>query len=359
MITLPSSTNDAELRQIAHQMVCLRNVLTLLSDNTKPTNEIFTSFVHLIPEAWQYPEITCVRLSFREEEFTTINFQQTKWCLKSDIAVSGVSIGLLEICYLEERPHLSDGPFLKQEHDMIETLVRELVRYIERSELLKSQERQHRELLLYSSLLRHDLKNNLGVILGNVDLARMILSNANNDIEEIIHSTESVCNRMIDLLQAFGRSTDEANQNLYELIKNVSSNAQKIHSGLTIDVNADKKYSSYIIPKSNLLPLVFENLLRNAAFHTNKNCIVKIELKQSDGVAIVRVADDGPGVSSEIQPRLFQKGVSTRGGGLGLYLSRQVIESMQGSIELVESKSGEGAVFEIQIPLAMIKERRV
>ena len=81
-------------------------------------------------------------------------------------------------------------------------------------------------------------------------------------------------------------------------------------------------------------------------------------MKRRSGFVIIRISDDGPGVSEVVRATLFQKGVSTRGGGLGLYLSRQVIETMGGSIELVSSKSGEGAVFEIKLPMGMILEKR-
>ena len=65
------------------------------------------------------------------------------------------------------------------------------------------------------------------------------------------------------------------------------------------------------------------------------------------------VSDDGPGITSEVRDKLFQRGVSTRGGGLGLYLSREVVMAINGSIELVESSSEKGATFKVLLPLGL------
>ena len=61
--------------------------------------------------------------------------------------------------------------------------------------------------------------------------------------------------------------------------------------------------------------------------------------------------DDGPGVSEEIREQLFGKGVTTgsKGRGLGLYLTKAIIESEGGSIELVET-GRTGCCFHIKLP---------
>ncbi|MHA1494067.1 MAG: sensor histidine kinase [Candidatus Thorarchaeota archaeon] len=343
-----------ELVNMAHQLVCLRNVANLLSNNSMPTDEILTTFVHLITEAWQYPEITCVRIIIGQDTITSTNFAVTKWILKSPIMIAKREIGKLEVFYLQERPNEYDGPFLQGECYIIETLAIELQHFIERRELLKSKEQQHRELSLYTSLLRHDFKNDLGVILANIDLARMLNHNFDDDMKEILNSTEFVCNRMMNVLTALSRSHKEADQNLIEIINKVVQSAQKIHTGITINLVNKLKLESVIIPVSNLLPLVFENLIRNAAVHAGENCIVTIQITKLNGQVAVRISDNGKGIEDSVRGKLFQKGVSTRGEGLGLYLSKQVVETIGGTIELASSEAGEGAVFVVRLPLVII-----
>ena len=89
-------------------------------------------------------------------------------------------------------------------------------------------------------------------------------------------STEVVCSRMIELLNSFQRSADTVDQNLYQLIIKVSRNAQEIHNGLNVDIKPQEKSDCFLVPKSNLLPVVFENLLRNAALHAGDSCSVMI-----------------------------------------------------------------------------------
>ena len=185
-----TESNQIELVNMAHQLVCLRNVANLLSDNNQPLNDILTTFVHLIPEAWQYPGITCVRVSIGQEIITSVNFAESNWKLAAPINISMNEVGKLEVFYLEERPNRFDGPFLRGEPVILETLAVELGLFIERRDLLQLQQRQHREIELYSSLLRHDIKNDLGIILANVDLARMINRNPDKDLKEIFNSTE-------------------------------------------------------------------------------------------------------------------------------------------------------------------------
>ena len=69
----------------------------------------------------------------------------------------------------------------------------------------------------------------------------------------------------------------------------------------------------------------------------------------------IRVRDEGPGIPEEVQTRLFQpfsraRGV-TPGLGLGLYISREIIEAHGGRIE-VETRPGEGTAFTVRLPRA-------
>ncbi len=66
---------------------------------------------------------------------------------------------------------------------------------------------------------------------------------------------------------------------------------------------------------------------------------------------LVEICDDGPGIPEEIRDCLFTKGVSTRDGGLGLYLSRRIMEVYNGSISLQESDPNSGACFLLELPV--------
>ena len=106
--------------------------VTNLSVRDLPVGEIFQRAVKLLPPAWQYPDITCGRIVFGGEEFTTDNFRTTQWGQSADIVANGEVVGFVEVYYLEEKPPLSDGPFLSEERELIESVARILAQMVER-----------------------------------------------------------------------------------------------------------------------------------------------------------------------------------------------------------------------------------
>jgi signal transduction histidine kinase len=79
---------------------------------------------------------------------------------------------------------------------------------------------------------------------------------------------------------------------------------------------------------------------------------VRVTLTQADGASLVRLADNGPGLSPRAQERLFQPfaGSSRPGGaGLGLAIARELAQGHGGDLSLVETDEP-GAVFELRLP---------
>ncbi len=67
----------------------------------------------MLPQGWQYPEITCAKLTVSDREFKTDNYRETEWKQSSDIKVHGARIGTVEVGYLEARPEIDEGPFCR------------------------------------------------------------------------------------------------------------------------------------------------------------------------------------------------------------------------------------------------------
>lgn len=98
---------------------------------------------------------------------------------------------------------------------------------------------------------------------------------------------------------------------------------------------------------------VFENLLKNAFDAQPKGGRVLIQTRLVGEWVEVVVQDEGPGVSREILPHLFERGISTRwkegGSGLGLYLCQQLVTRHHGTLRL-ESSYRRGAQFVVSLP---------
>ena len=114
------------------ELTCLYEVSKLLADPEKSLEDIFNETVKMIPPAWQYPDITCARIIFDDKEYRTQDFRQTEWILSSDVTIRNENRGKIEVVYTEEKPVFDEGPFLKEERHLIDTLAREMRAIIKR-----------------------------------------------------------------------------------------------------------------------------------------------------------------------------------------------------------------------------------
>jgi signal transduction histidine kinase len=101
---------------------------------------------------------------------------------------------------------------------------------------------------------------------------------------------------------------------------------------------------------------VMVNLLSNAIKFSHPGSTVTVKAAAKDGVVLVRVIDRGPGIPREALPHLFsrfhQAGYASKigGTGLGLHISKQIIEAHGGRI-WTKSKLGQGSTFSFTLPL--------
>ena len=113
------------------------------------TEEILEKIVYVIPKSWQYPEITESCITYRNKEYKTNNFKETEWMQKADIPVDNEKVGIVEVCYLEERPTEDGGPFLKEEWKLITAIAERLGEIIEHrkaEEQMQESEKRFRSL---------------------------------------------------------------------------------------------------------------------------------------------------------------------------------------------------------------------
>jgi len=111
------------------ELNCLYSTTNLLQQHGASFKKILGGIVDLLPPAWQYPDITCGRIVYGSYEIKTTNFTKTIWKQKSNIIAQGRSFGSIEVFYLEERPQAFEGPFLKEERDLIDSLANLLSQY--------------------------------------------------------------------------------------------------------------------------------------------------------------------------------------------------------------------------------------
>src|SRR6266576_2692646 len=103
---------------------------------------------------------------------------------------------------------------------------------------------------------------------------------------------------------------------------------------------------------------VILNLLLNGIQAISNQGKIEVALRQEREYAVVRIRDNGKGISRESLPRIFKPFFTTRkeGTGLGLPLARGIVESHKGRIE-VTSEPGRGAQFEVWLPILRAKDK--
>jgi CheY-like chemotaxis protein/anti-sigma regulatory factor (Ser/Thr protein kinase) len=100
---------------------------------------------------------------------------------------------------------------------------------------------------------------------------------------------------------------------------------------------------------------VLDNLLGNAIKYSPAGGEIIVRVESTETEAWLRVADQGAGISVETLPRLFERfhrgeETGTAGLGLGLYITRMLVEAHHGLID-VQSVPGEGSLFTVRLPL--------
>ncbi len=205
----------------------------------------------------------------------------------------------------------------------------------------------NKDLELYASFLQHDLRNDLQVLMNHAEAALMLIDE-DERAHEYIEIVQAASERMVSLLDVFGRPAEDNETDIVHIIENAKSRAEKTHSNLTVKVDVNTTQTD--VKSARLIPIVFDNLLRNAAKFAENKVTVQISVRKKDNQISITVSDNGPGIPREIQSGLFKKGTSTSGGGYGLYLTKKVIEGYGGTIQHNQDDAKRGTSFTILLP---------
>jgi two-component system, OmpR family, sensor histidine kinase VicK len=238
---------------------------------------------------------------------------------------------------------------------------------------LESNEKAMKEFI---NIAAHELRTPLQPILG---LSEM-LHDARNDpkqqrklLDVIVrnaHKLEYLAENILDVTKIESGKLKLAVEDfdLYELVQNVVNDFQRFLPGggnvtinfqeLSYDANHDHRMSRLaILGDRERIAQVITNLLRNALNFTKEGTIdVRVGRKDSRSFseALVYISDCGQGIHPEVMNKLFEKftSKSEKGTGLGLFISKSIVEAHGGKIWAENNKDGRGATFSFTLPLA-------
>ncbi len=204
-----------------------------------------------------------------------------------------------------------------------------------------------------AATVAHEVRNPLGVIRGTVELmgerGRGRFAERDAEALEDILGEVARLRRLTDDFLDLSSDRPLAGVDLeVASFLEEAARAGRAATGLAIEVDAPP--GLHVRGDGGRLRQVFLNLLANAARAGAHR--VRIQTA-ADGARIhLRISDDGPGIPEAIRPRLFEPFATTRqdGNGLGLAVSRRIVERHGGSLALLPA--GPGATFRIELPRA-------
>jgi PAS domain S-box-containing protein len=120
------------LKERIKELRTLYNVSTSLTTSDKSMHEVFSELPSMLPSGWQFPEVCAARLKVFDVFYQTENFSESTYRQQAKILVNGSEIGFLEVLYLEERPKSYEGPFFREEKELLVAIAGMLQVYIER-----------------------------------------------------------------------------------------------------------------------------------------------------------------------------------------------------------------------------------
>ena len=361
--------SEHALRERVKELSCLYSLAKLIERPGISLEEILEGIVKLLPPAWLYTEITSARIILNGQTYSTPNFRDGGQRQIANIVINEEQRGVVEVVYLEKKPELDEGPFLREERNLIEAIAREVALIVERKQTEEDKEKlqdqlRHADRLAtigqLSAGIAHELNEPIGSILGFAQLIKKypeLSEKAIQDIEKItkasLHAREVVKKLMLFARQMPPQKTRvNLNHVIEEGLYFLESRCVK--EGIKV-VRAFSPKLPEIIADQAQMTQVLVNIVVNAIQAMPDGGKLTIRTNASDRFISLTVEDTGVGMSDKVVKQIFLPFFTTKdvgqGTGLGLPVVHGIVTSHSGSIN-VDSKVGQGTKFEVQLPIA-------
>ena len=367
-ITLVNHRTHAALVERVKELTCLHGVARAVGRHEVQVPTILQEVVALLPPAWQYPEAARARILLDDQTYATPGFGQVSACQSADIIVRRRTRGRVEVAYVEPRPPADEGPFLREERALINSVAQEISSLAERRTIEEERVRlqgqlQHADRLAtigqLSASVAHELNEPLASTLGFAQLCRKhkgLPSPAVADLDKIITATLHA-REIIKKLMLFARQRPPTREKVSltriveEGIPFLAHRVRKARIEIRRKVDPDLPE---ILADPNQLYQVLVNLVVNAIQAMPEGGWLSLETYAADGCAVLAVEDQGVGMTPRALRRIFEPFFTTKdageGTGLGLWVVQGIVASHGGTVR-VQSEPGKGSRFEVRLPI--------
>ena len=230
----------------------------------------------------------------------------------------------------------------------------------------------------FIDIAAHEFRTPIQSVLGYSEMIHANLKNFDQYFEKIIRNArrlEKLTEDILDVSRIEGNNLQlsKSNFDLNRTIQQVIEDYQKEAANKNVKIILDfkKNVPTTIYADEARLQQVINNLLSNAINFTSNGTVIitaykaqvdtNVEMAQQDEKSIVvEIKDTGSGITPEMLPRLFEK-FATRSGsgtGLGLYISKSIVDTHGGKIWAYNNKDGIGATFTFTLPIPLNKTKK-
>ena len=300
--------------------------------------------------------------------------------------VAPMNVGKQLIGFLALGQEDTDSVYTQENIALAGAVAKLLALVFERERLLDERARsQATELALraanqrmeeFLGMVSHELKTPLTSIKGNTQLALRQLKSSIQTFERIISLHEAAdqqsrrLNRLVDDLLDVSRAQAGHLEiisgpcDLREIVREALQEQEKMWPGRAIHLDMDEETALPLNADADRIAQVISNYLTNALKYSDTDQPVFVKALREGRQAYLAVRDQGPGLPVDEQERIWSRfhrtpGIEVRssshtsqaGLGLGLYISKTIIESQQGEVG-VQSRPGAGSTFWFRLPLA-------
>ena len=228
----------------------------------------------------------------------------------------------------------------------------------------------------FLSTVSHELRTPLTAVLGWASLLRSGSLDGTRTARaiEAIYNNATRQAQLIDELLDISRivggraAFDFEELDLSDSIRGAVEAVMPMADGKGLEVRLGSHPSVPVLADPRRLEQIFLNLLSNAVKFTPPGGHVTVSVSVSQAAAEVRVADDGSGIDADFLPHVFERfrqgenttARSVSGLGLGLFITRQLVEAQGGTVRAESRGPGQGATFIVTLPIAIgrgVRER--
>lgn len=213
--------------------------------------------------------------------------------------------------------------------------------------------------------MSHELRTPLNAVMG---YSQLIDTNPDGHLDDKKSAAEILkagkhllylINELLDLskVESGKMSLQIKAVDLHEIVKDCLVLISQFAGDKQIEIHHNNHETILAMADPVRLKQVLLNLLSNAIKYNRPGGKVSIDISIRDSHAAIAIADDGEGIAEEHLELLFEpferlqaENTHVEGTGIGLTISRQIVELMRGSIS-VESKLGSGSLFEVKLPI--------